>query len=336
MNAEKLKQIPLGIWIYDVEVYPQFWCVSFYNLKTKEIKTFKTGEHLYLVKFIYKELLGQFVGGYNNSNYDDYIIKEIMQGINPHRLSSWIVDKRNKPWEWSYNKNYPLPFISFDILKLLGPARLSLKKYEAFLGLAIKETSVPFDYAKKLTPTQISEVIKYNIYDVKATAYLFIKFIDQFIIKLKLIEDYNLPNNSLTKTMTQITATIFEADESRLPRYLEYNYQTPARIKTLYLKYLPEYAWIINKLETTTFYSEYSEKFKKEQVSLEINVDGLIYEFKSGGLHMTKHAIIDTNSLILNSDIVSNYPNLIAKYNYGSRLCVKYGTKNEGFNRFQN
>ncbi|BAW18558.1 hypothetical protein MBVG596_1082 [Mycoplasmopsis bovigenitalium] len=319
--SKKLELIPLDLWVYDIEVYPKFWCVSFYNVKTKEIKTFKIGEHLKLQRFIDEKLKGQFVGGFNNSNYDDHILKEILQGINPNGLNNWIVKHRNKPWEWPYNQKINHSFLSFDVLKLLGPGRLSLKKYEAFLGLAIKETQVPFDYDKELTPEQIEQVIEYNIYDVKATAFLFLKFIDQFIIRLKLVEDYNLPNAALHQTMTQITASIFNAHPSRLARYTEYYYEVPQNIKELYAKALPEYNWLISKLESTKFYSEYHPDFQKEQVNLQLNVNGLIYEFKSGGLHAAQQTIIENDALIYNSDIVSNYPNLIVKYNYGSRAA---------------
>ncbi|QQH23252.1 hypothetical protein HYE26_02070 [Mycoplasmopsis bovis] len=44
----------------------------------------------------------------------------------------------------------------------------------------------------------------------KATS-LFLKFIDQFIIKLKLISDYNLDNQCLKR---QHTALVFEANPS--------------------------------------------------------------------------------------------------------------------------
>lgn len=42
-NQDKLEVIFLDVWIYDFEVYKYFWCVSFYSLKFKELKIYKTG-----------------------------------------------------------------------------------------------------------------------------------------------------------------------------------------------------------------------------------------------------------------------------------------------------
>lgn len=41
-------------------------------------------------------------------------------------------------------------FFSFDIMKLLGPGRFSLKKYEVYLGFRIVEINIFFDYFEKL------------------------------------------------------------------------------------------------------------------------------------------------------------------------------------------
>lgn len=325
-NQDKLETIPLDVWIYDFEVYKHFWCVSFYNLKSKELKTYKTGQNYQLINFINKDLKGQFVGGYNSSNFDDYILKEVMAGVNPYKLSEWIING-NKPWEWEYTKHNKLPFFSFDIMKLLGPGRLSLKKYEAYLGLKIVETNIPFDYPQKLSDEQEKLIIEYNIYDTKATSFLFLKFIDPFIIKLKLISDYNLDNSALNKTSTQLTALVFEANPSKLPKYKTYYYKCPENIKQMYQKALPEYLWIIEKLETTQFVTEMSENYIKEQIDLTIKVNDLIYEFKSGGLHAAKQKIIDKPSNIYNSDIVSNYPSLIRYYNYSSRAAKNMSGK---------
>ncbi|WGI36470.1 hypothetical protein [Mesomycoplasma lagogenitalium] len=319
---QKLNNISLNIFIYDIEVFKFFWCVTFLNVKTNQLTTIKN-DFKKLNDFVNSNLIGSFVGGYNNSRYDDYILKELLANNNPYNLNNCIINKSCEPWQWPSIKFAKFPGFSFDIINLLGPGRLTLKKYEGFLGLSIEESSVPFDYDKELSEKQKQEIINYNIYDVKATAYLFLKFIDQFIIRSQLILDYNLDVINLKKTSSEITAKIFKAKSELLPFYKSYTYTVPENIKKLYSNYIKDYYWIIEQLESKTFLTEFNENYQKEQVNININFNNLIIEFKSGGLHGAKHKIYNNQVNLVNKDIFSNYPNLIKLYNYGSRRAPR-------------
>ncbi|MCS4536762.1 hypothetical protein NXS15_01275 [Mycoplasma sp. CSL7475-4] len=320
-NIEKVKNLPLDVWLYDIEVFRKFWCVVFINAKTYETKIFKSTQRLALSQFVQFKLKGAFVGGYNSVNYDNYVLREILGGYSGVEITNWIINQRQKPWEFSTMKTNPkLPFFSFDLMQMLGIGRVSLKKYRGFLGLSIVESPVPFTYEGELSDEQIDGVINYCVSDVKSTLYLFIKFVDQFIIKSQMIVDNGLNSNMLSKTMAQITAKIFEANSLLVPRYKQYDYKAPENVKMLYEKALPQFNWLIQKLESMTFYTEFdTANYQRNQVNFNIEHKGLIYSFKSGGLHAAKNIIIDTDSNIVNKDIVNNYPHLIGLYNFGSR-----------------
>ncbi|UWD34041.1 hypothetical protein [Mesomycoplasma molare] len=325
-NLEKAKQLPLDIWIYDVEVFKQYWCVTFFNVKTAETIVVEQN-YMELKNILLKRLKNAFVGGYNNIRYDDYILKELLNNKNPFELSNKIINENLKPWTIERIKRTKLPFFTFDIMDLVGVGRMSLKKYEAFLGLVIQESDVPFDFENELDEKQKNSVKQYNLHDVKASAFLFIKFIDQFIIKLKLISDYNLNSFNLSKSGSQLTAIIFKARKELLPFYKEYNYEVPENIKEFYREYAKEFYWLIEKLEAQKFYTEFSENYSKEQINLSFNFGGLDYEFKSGGLHAAKKITIEEKANIINKDIISNYPHLIKLYKYGSRRAPDMETK---------
>ncbi|QJR43651.1 hypothetical protein HLA87_02535 [Mycoplasma miroungigenitalium] len=319
-NLEKVNNLPLDTWIYDIEIFKKFWCVVFINAKTRDVKVFKKGEYLKLREFVLNKLKGKFVGGYNNVNYDDFILRELIAGNSGYELNDWIINKRAKPWEFEKLKLAPkLPFFSFDLMQMLGTGRIGLKKYQGFLGLSIVESPVHFSYTSDLTQEQIDGVVNYCISDVKSTLYLFIKFIDQFVIKQQMIVDNRLESRMLSKTMAQITARIFEADKTLVPRYKSYDYKAPDNVRQLYQRALPQYLWLIKKLENMTFYTEFHEHYQRNQVDFNIEHKGLTYSFKSGGLHAAKNIIIDAPVNIVNKDIVNNYPHLIGLYNYGSR-----------------
>ncbi|MHA3839178.1 hypothetical protein ACX1NB_01245 [Mycoplasma sp. HF14] len=322
MNTLELKQkldsLPCEVWVYDIEVFKQYWCITFLNLKTRELITVENDYNTLkqLMRFKIKGILG----GFNSVRYDDWILKALLQNANPYNLSQWIIRDKKAPWEYKGIPLKPLPVATFDVADLISPTRISLKKYEAFLGISIEESDVPFDYPDKLTPQQAEAVRKYNVYDVKATAYLLAKFIDQLVIKMNLITDYNLPTNTLSKTNSQITAIIFQADKNKLPHYAYYKYKAPENIKELYKKLAPQYYWIIQKFESVTYKTQYASDYVKEQIEFDLPFQDMKLKFASGGLHgAVENYISSKEENIVTIDITSNYGALIAKYNYGSR-----------------
>ncbi|MCU9933055.1 hypothetical protein NWQ33_04010 [Mycoplasmopsis cynos] len=128
-----------------------------------------------------------------------------------------------------------LPFFSFDVMSLPGTGRIPLKKYEAFLGIDIRETTVPFDMNRELTKQEQEEVIKYNKHDVKATTLLFLKYYENFLIKCKLLNAYNLNPVNLKKTTAQLTASIFGACKDLLP-FIVHIITQPQTILNNYIK----------------------------------------------------------------------------------------------------
>lgn len=326
----KINAIPLNIWFYDFEVFKNFWCVTFYNLKTHELVTIKNNfQHL---KDFYNNKLSGFLTGYNNVRFDDYLLKETLQNNRPNRITDWIINQKKQGWEWEPTKYSKLKVWTFDTMDLIGANRISLKMYEAFLGLAIKESDIPFDYDQELDEHQKAEIISYNIYDVKSTAYLFCKFIDQFFIKLKLIDDYKLDKNLIAKTDSQITAKILNANKNLLPRYQQYNFKCNARIRQLFKMYAPKWEWIINKFESVTYKTKYDSNYQDEQISFSVKLRDLTCDFKSGGLHAAiENYLSEQSEHLIMVDIVQNYGNLIVNYDLGSRAAPNMKLKLKSF-----
>ncbi|UWV79334.1 hypothetical protein NW072_04735 [Mycoplasmopsis felis] len=319
---ELKKEIKNNIFIYDIEVFKKWWCITFYDVKNNQSYSINNS-YFQLSEFVKYKLKNALVGGFNNLRYDDWIIRELLLKRNPWQLSQAIVVDNIKPWEYRDLNSISLPFFSFDVMSLPGTGRIPLKKYEAFLGIDIRETTVPFDIDRELTKQEQEEVIKYNKHDVKATTLLFLKYYENFLIKCKLLNAYNLNPVNLKKTTAQLTASIFGACKDLLPFYSSYNYTTPDNIKQLYKELIPEYYYLIDKFESETFYTEFYNSEKKEfEINLKIN--NLIYVFALGGLHGAIPSYIsEVQENILTLDIFSNYPNLIHLYNYGSRRAPK-------------
>ena len=102
------------------------------------------------------------------------------------------------------------PIIGYDV-HLTGDRTLSLKDAEAFLGLQIKESSIPWDIDRPLTHEELKDIFYYNELDVDATIEVFGHRYQNMKDKLMLINDFNLPLTALTYTDTQLTSKIMKA-----------------------------------------------------------------------------------------------------------------------------
>lgn len=317
---DKINKIPQEIWFYDFEVFKKYWCVTFYNLKTKIWRFFDDAN--LLKNFYYNELSG-FLTGFNNTRYDNYVFKAILLNINPWLVSDWIINQKKQGWQYSQINNCELKTYAVDTMDLLGGNRISLKTYEAFLGFDIKKCSLNFDYDGFFNVEQIAELKSYNRHDVKCCCYLFCQFIDQFLIKLQLIIDYQLPKKTISKTLSKITSLIFKANKFLVNKYKNYQLNLPQKIKAIYQNYLPDYYWIINKFENVNYLTQLDSNYQKEQIRFSVKTKDYNINCASGGAHGSKNNYISQNKeLIVVADYFSNYPNLIVNYDLGSRACL--------------
>ena len=84
---------------YDFEVFKNLWTVTIINPITRTKKVFVNNPwglrdfHCHHNKELYV--------GFNNRQYDDYILKAILVGIDPWVMNQWIIHKKRKGWELS-------------------------------------------------------------------------------------------------------------------------------------------------------------------------------------------------------------------------------------------
>lgn len=313
----------MKIWIFDFEVLPEFWCVTFYDFLGEKFYTF--ANDLQGLKDFYNNTLSGFLAGYNNVRYDNYILLEVLRGVNPYRLNNWIISEKRHGWQYEPLKGKYLKVWTFDIMELITNTRNSLKVYQAYLGLNIEQAQVEFNQ-RNLTSSQQHALIQYNKYDVATTAVLLKKFFTHFENKLHLIEKNNINKFYLAKTDSVIVSKIFKADKKLVPHYDQFNFSAHQDIINMYLNYASNYFWIIEKFEQHTYYA----LNKIEPLAFSLMLKGLRYDFAEGGLHAAvENYISELDEDLINIDIVSNYPSLIIHYNLGSRSVYNMGQKME-------
>lgn len=283
---------------YDFEVFKEDWLVVIINFYEKT-ETIIVNDKQKLEEY-YEAHKNEIWIGYNNNHYDQYIFKAILCDFDPKKVNDFIIIQDKPGWQFSsmFRKiimyNYDTMFKSDRGLKAL----------EGFMGNDICETSVPFDIDRKLTEVEIAETIKYCRHDVEQTIEVFFARKDKFDAQMGLIKMFNLPLSDISRTLTQLSAKVLEAQRPKESRHDEFDISFP---DTLCIeKYKAVVDWY--KDESNRDYSK----------SLTIDVAGVETQFGWGGIHSAIPKYVGEGYFI-NMDVTSLYPSLMIRYNLHSR-----------------
>ena len=254
--------------------------------------------------------------GYNIRNYDAYIFKGILAGFNPYEINEHIITKGLKGYQFSNTlREYPL--ITYDLLQL----DTSLKQLEAMQGHNVYESEIDFRIDRKLTAQELAEMIKYCRNDVQETMDLFLELKSDFDVQMELINEFKLPFSSISKTQTQLTAEILEAE--RIDTKDEFNLNFPP-----YLEKIHKYKQIVDWFKGFKTTRDYDDAEKKVIYSQKLKwvVAGVPHTFAWGGLHGAKPKYYG-EGYYLHIDVSQYYPSLMVGHNYFSRAVSDEGKK---------
>lgn len=289
----------MSLIFYDFEVFKHDWLVVF-------IEPFKERETVIvndpdMFKSFYQEHKEEIWVGFNSRNYDQWIGKAILCDFNPKEMNDWIIVKDRKGWEFSdILRNFPIN--NFDCMTGFN----GLKTLEAFMGNDIRETSVPFDIDRKLTKSEIEEVVKYCRHDVQQTMEVFLKRKNEFDSHLALINTFNLPLSYISKTQAQLSAVILGAKS--IETNDEWNIRLPETLKLDKYKHIAD--WFLDKRNHNT------------DAWLETDVCGVPHVFAWGGVHgaIPKYQYeCASDEILVMADVDQLYPTLMVEYDLLSR-----------------
>lgn len=300
LDAEKYQDFtaelyPYSLNFYDFEVFVHDWCVTIINPIEKMMTVIVND--VGALKRYYKKHQNQFWVGYNSRNYDTFIMKGLLLGMNPKKVNDDIIVRNMKGWQ--INREFKnVKFLNFDIY-----TKNSLKTLEGFMGNDIRETEVDFNLQRKLTPREIRQIIKYNIHDVEQTIEVFRRNIYLYESQIQLIETFGMDIELIGATQAQLTARILECEK------LEHNDEFDIEIvPTLHLKkYVKAKEW---------FEDENNLDYKK---SFSMNICGVPHQFGWGGLHGCPEEPLHIKGRLFHVDVNSYYPSQIIRYNFMTR-----------------
>lgn len=285
---------------YDFEVFAYDWLVVVMDMTAKKTHVIiNSPEEL---EALYKANIREIWCGFNSRHYDQYILKAILCGFDPKKVNDYIITKGNPGWKFS-SLFRQFPLWNYDVMLNTD---VGLKSFEGFMGNDIKETSVPFNIDRKLTPEEIAETVKYCKHDVEQTVQVFLKRTEEFNTMMYFIKHFGLSMDYISKTKAQLAAEILGGN--RKGADFDDEFQFPI-LDCLHLnKYKHIAEWYANPEN-----HDYSKKQDKQIVA------GVEHTFAWGGGHGAR-AKYSADGVFLIIDVTAYYPSLQKKYHFGYRV----------------
>lgn len=289
-----------GLLFYDFEVFKYDWLVVVMDMTAKKTHVIiNSPEEL---EALYKANIKEIWVGFNSRHYDQYILKAILCGFDPKKVNDYIITKGNPGWKFS-SLFRQFPLWNYDVMLNTD---VGLKPFEGFMGNDIKETSVPFNIDRKLTPEEIAETVKYCKHDVEQTVQVFLKRTEEFNTMMYFIKHFGLSMDYISKTKAQLAAEILGGN--RKGADFDDEFQFPI-LDCLHLnKYKHIAEWYANPEN-----HDYSKKQDKQIVA------GVEHTFAWGGGHGAR-AKYSADGVFLIIDVTAYYPSLQKKYHFGYRV----------------
>jgi hypothetical protein len=335
------------MYVFDLEVFPNYFLAMFVNTKTETITSFEMENVEELKEFLKQEDL--LLIGYNSKHYDSIILSQIISDNvktceDIYRLSLHIVSGKARKDETLkklfYKEN---SWGDVDLMQIKPPMfsgkvfDWSLKKHQ--IRMKWKNVQdLPYQYDKNLTSGEKTEVIEYCKNDVLSTSALADNFdeLGVFDVALSIKKMYPFVKNKpfyvshaslgseIMKTLYRKAANVSYIDRFRKPKEIIFNpkqqinqnitFNNPENIKALeYLKSLPhENVNNIVNVGGRVSNRGCTEWGKKHLKDVRFFAHDVAFRIGVGGIH-TDFPQGSHSGNLMDFDVTSYYPSLIAQ-----------------------
>lgn len=289
---------------YDFETFAHDWLVVIYDTDKKEKKIIHNSG--YELNAFYNEHKNDIWCGYNSRNYDVYILKAILLGMNPKTVNDAIIMDGKKGWEISRDFN-KIQLFDYDVC---GAHLYGLKTLEGFMGMDIKETDVPFDLDRPLLPNEYESTIKYCTHDVESTIEVFLRKQNDFKSMMHIVKEFNLGLAHIGDTGAKVTATVLGC--------IRNDYKDEFDVEILPCIKIKKYKEVIDW---------YKQQLSKNDASIYntfkcVDVAGVPHIFAFGGLHGAPSHPIHRKGAIYHVDVNNYYPSMLIAHDLVTRSAT--------------
>ncbi len=318
--------------IYDVETYPNAFCIGFEEYKGDNKKLFEISEwadeQAELREFILSKRW--HLVGYNNRGFDDPIINYILRNKNVtakqlYDIAQMIIkEQRNKVPSLEFRrfkKRYMYgntPYVSIDLMTLHASKalRVSLKEMEVSMCWH-KVQDLPYPFDKELTKEQWDEVKKYNFNDIGATKRFCELKDDDIALRIGVKKKFDLDclSDDPVKVGVNLFASMYESEVGNDRFRKQRTYRPSINLGDCILDKVQfksgAFNDLLNKLKSSTITET------KGSLNYSVIYGGVKHDYGTGGIHSKDSPGIVTppkSYVFMDADVGSLYPSLWIEY----------------------
>jgi hypothetical protein len=317
-------------WVYDVEVFPNLFCVTFKNIETHEIKVFTIYDNkndiTELEEFLNQEIL---TVGFNNILYDNAILQYLIQNQDNDYLledlflfSGKIINTDRfgyNPETARYQKPKHMKYKQLDLMKVQAFDKLGVGLKQCAINLKWhKIQDLPYEYDHVVQNwEEANSIILYNLNDVLISEKLYFDIYPQIEMREKLSELYGADLTSASDSKmaniilehfytSELNVDIKDIQSLRTKRHslmLEECIAPNIKFQTNFLKRLHR------EISNTLVREETNFKYSKS-----IEFGGVHYDLGIGGLHSADFAakfVSNDEYEVTDADVASFYPSMM-------------------------
>jgi hypothetical protein len=309
--------------LYDVEVYPNYFLVSFASFVSGKVISFELYKDTVVNTAILHWILTSFcIVGFNSISYDIAICTIAANGGSCEQMQ-WateeIILRNERGHDVLKALNLkPLTCNHIDLIEV-APLRANLKIYGGRLHVP-RMQDLPFKPGTELSDDQVCIVKWYNINDLVCTAFMYRELAEQIHLRERLSAEYRMDLRS--KSDAQIAEAVIVEELARYngsrpkrpaPRPGHFfNYGAPSFIQYQ----TPLLQNVLRVVSNALFVVDAAGYVNLPQqiTELEIDINGTKYQMGIGGLHSQEQKafyISGNGYKIKDRDVTSYYPKLI-------------------------
>lgn len=311
---------------YDVECYPNYFCVSFMGVDSGKVVFFEMDDN---VRTFDREKLrwvieNYCIVGFNSNVYDIIIVTLAIAG----KKNAILKNATNQIIQMGMrghdvlrsNKVKKLQDIDHIDVMEVAPLRASLKIYSGRLH-ARRMQDLPFKHDTNLNEDQKVIVLWYNVNDLRNTRLMRVELKEQIALRVAMSAEYGVDLRS--RSDAQVAEHVISAELTRLygghkpaaPDIMPgtaYRYRVPP-----FLQYKSAtMQWVLELVRNAYFVIDGRGVVRTpdELKDLKIQIGGSAYRMGIGGLHSSeeRQAIIATPGMrLFDRDVASYYPAII-------------------------
>ena len=316
----------MSLYVYDVEVAPNFFSAVVISYKGEDSKVFEISERRNDSQEIQQFLDSKpILIGYNNHSYDDPIIVAAGSGYTNKKifnLSKKLITMEEGKEKWDLIRKYSLEESSVDLIRMLFSKKLRVSLKSLMVTLKWKKLQdLPFTPEEKIPTTMMDEVINYNFNDVIFTKHLAQHVGDQLNLRVGIEKEYGLNVMSRDGVSTGVSLLLRLYSNKTGKKEQEIRQLRTHREGLSLAECIVPSVWF-NTKEFNALLEDYKNG-TRANISQKVTFKGKVYSYGIGGLHSEDDSRILTpedDEVFIDSDVTSYYPSLIIQYN----LCPQH------------